>query len=278
MGVFGTGIFADDDALDVRSDYRHFLADAQSDELASDAIAQQYGASLDDLAATTAFWLALAVTQWKMGRLDPRVKAAALRIMDEDLDLKKWGLPLRSKRAKVLAQARKKIESPQPQPARLPKPFPIQLPGWEFGEVVGVRLPSNRIALLHMIAYQRSSNYQVRAPVVSVLNWTGTDIPTVEELKVLTYINWRGALCGNHLYSLASPKGSPLQAGRFIHLGLFKPVIRAEARAAFCSIGKNESLDDLLEDVLTPYWEDPSLPPHHPGFGKAGAHLFKRQS
>src|SRR6185295_14610226 len=63
MGVFGAGIFGDDDALDVRSDYKVFLADSQSDALATDAIARQYGAAFDDPAATSSFWLALAWTQ-----------------------------------------------------------------------------------------------------------------------------------------------------------------------------------------------------------------------
>jgi len=85
-GVIGAAFSRTDDACDVRDDYKHFLAEAQSDAQATDAIAIQYGGSFDDLAATTAFWLALALTQWKMGRLDPRVKAAALRIIDEDLD------------------------------------------------------------------------------------------------------------------------------------------------------------------------------------------------
>src|SRR5207245_40348 len=87
MGVFGAGIFADDDALDVRSDYKYFLADAQSDERATEAIAGQYGASFEDPAQTTGFWLGLALTQWKFGRLDGRVKAVALRIIHERLDL-----------------------------------------------------------------------------------------------------------------------------------------------------------------------------------------------
>jgi len=91
MGVFGAGIFADDDALDVRDDYKYFLADAQSNELATDAMVRQYGASFDDPAATTGFWLGLAWTQWKSGRLDPRVKAVALHIIHDGLDLKKLG-------------------------------------------------------------------------------------------------------------------------------------------------------------------------------------------
>jgi hypothetical protein len=278
MGVFGPGIFADDDALDVRGDYKHFLAEAQSGEGATDAIARQYGASFDDPAATTAFWLALAWTQWNMGRLDARVKAAALRIIDEDLDLKKWdGSPLRRKRAAALAQARHKIAAPQPPAKGLPKPLPVQLPGWKFGEIVGVRLPSGKWALLHMIAYRVSSRYGAKAPVVSILNWVGTEVPTADELAALTYINWRGIQRGITLYCLASPKKSPLSPARFVHLGLSKPVLRAEADSAYGGLSLGQTLDQLLADVLSPYWENPSLPPHHPGFDKPQAEMFRRR-
>lgn len=278
MGVFGAGIFSDDDALDVRDDYKYFLAETQSDTLATDAIILQYGANFDDLAATTSFWLALAWTQWKMGRPDPRVKAAALRIIDEDIDLKKWdGSPLRRKRAAALVQARQRINSPQPAAKPIPKPLPVQLPGWKFGEIVGVHLPGGRLALLHMIAYRRSSRYGVKAPVVSILNWTGTDVPDSSELANLTYINWRGMQRGNHLYCLASRQKSPVMPERFIHLGLSKPVTRAEAQTGYRGILENQTLDQLLAEVLEPYWENPSLPPHHPGFDQPGAQLFKRR-
>jgi hypothetical protein len=278
MGVFGAGIFGDDDALDVRGDYKLVLADCQSDTLATDAIARQYDASFDDPAVTTSFWLALAWTQWSIGRLDPRVKACALRIIDDNLDLKKWqGSPLYRKRERVLRQARAKIDAPQPAAKSIPKPLPVQLPGWEFSEIVGVRMPNGKLALLHMIVYRASSRYGAKAPVVSILNWTGTDFPSAENLAALTYINWRRIQCGNHLYSLASPKKSPLAASLFIHSGLKKPVSRSEGSAAYGGLAKGESLYHLLEDVLEPYWENPALPPHHPGFDKPEAQLFKRK-
>ena len=279
MGVFGAGIFGDDDALDVRSDYKGFLADSQSDALATDAIARQYGASFDDPAATTSFWLALAWTQWSIGRLDPRVKSCALRIIDENLDLKKWeGSPLYRKRERALRQARTKIDAPQPSAKPIPKPLPVQLPGWEFSEIVGVRMPNGKLALLHMIAYRASSLYGTKAPVVSILNWTGTEFPPADDLAALSYINWRRIQCGNHLYCLASPKKSPLPASLFIHSGLKKLVTRGEGIAAYGSLSKGESLYHLLADVLEPYWENPALPPHHPGFDKPEAKLFKRGS
>ncbi len=138
-------------------------------------------------------------------------------------------------------------------------------------------MPNGKLALLHMIAYRRSSRYGAKAPAVSILNWTGTEFPSTEELVALSYINWRKITCGNHLYCLASPKKSPLPASLFIHAGFKKPVTRSEATAAYGSLAPNESLYHLLEDVLEPYWENPALPPHHPGFDKPEAQLFKRK-
>src|SRR5579863_2061645 len=140
MGSWGTAIFADDDASDVKSDFRHFLADAQSLEGATEAIVEDYGASFADLASTTAFWLGLGLTQWRMGRLDSRVKEAVIAIIDGGLDLAKWeSSPDRAKRAAVLAKARARILLPLPKPSPMPKPFVVQLGDWRIGEVIGYR-------------------------------------------------------------------------------------------------------------------------------------------
>ena len=95
---------------------------------------------------------------------------------------------------------------------------------------------------------------------------------------MLTYINWRGRVRGNHLYNLASPRRSPLPTEKFVHLGFFKPVTRDEGIAAYRSIAPGETLEELLTDVLAPYWDNPSLPPHHPGFDRPEALLFRRRS
>src|SRR5881394_2177312 len=131
MGAWSAALFDDDDAADLRGDYRTYLADAQSDAGAADLAARDCGANLDRLGETTAFWLALAAIQWRMGRLDPRVKAACLTIIDNGIDLEKWAeSPDRRKRAAVLAGLRRMISSPSPPAKALPKPLPVQLPGW----------------------------------------------------------------------------------------------------------------------------------------------------
>src|SRR6266567_140752 len=170
MGAWGPALFADDDAADLRDDYRAYLADAQSDAAATDLAARNNDANLDRPGEITAFWLALASIQWRMGRRDPRVKAVCLTISDNGIDLEKWAdSPDRGKRATVLANLRKMILSPLPPAKAMPKPLPVQLPGWEFGEVVGYRMANGKYVLLHALNYRGLSTVAVRAPVVSIL-------------------------------------------------------------------------------------------------------------
>jgi hypothetical protein len=280
MGAWGTGIFADDEAADLRSEYRTFLADAQSDEGATDAAIATYDASFEQLSETTAFWLALALMQWRLGRLDPRVKEAALRIIDDGLDLAKWeGSPDKNQRAIALRKARKTIVAPPPPAKPMPKPLPVQLPGWEFSEVIGYRMPrdfseaigyrmpsKNKYVLLHMLNYRASLMLAVKAPVVAILNWFGEDVPTQHEVAALTYINHNGTRGGHHLWSLAMPRRKPLAPGQFEHLGWQKPVTTGEATSPVGDLSGHEggTLAHALNKVLWLYWKDPTRPPHRP--------------
>src|ERR1051326_4310793 len=155
MGAWGPALFDDDDEAALRSDSRAYLADAQSDAGATDLAIADHDANFDRPGDTTAFWLALASIQWRMGRLDPRVKAVCLTIIDNGIDLEKWAdTPARGKRAAVLAKLRAMISSPPPRAKPMPKPLPVQLPDWAFGEVVGYRMPNGKYALLHVLNYR----------------------------------------------------------------------------------------------------------------------------
>src|SRR6266571_8336013 len=265
MGAWGPALFADDDAADLRGAYRAYLADAQSDAAATDLSARDYDASLDRPGETTAFWLALASIQWRMGRLDPRVKAVCLTIIDDGIDLEKWaGSPERGKRAAVLAQLRQMIASPLPPAKPMPKPLPVQLPGWEFGEVVGYRMENGKYALLHALNYRGWSTVAVKAPVVAILSWFSESVPDQESIDGLTYINHDGHLIGgHHLVCLAMPRPTALAATRF---GWSKPVTRGEGASAVYGLSGREGgdIEKTLKRVLWPYWEDPTRPVHVP--------------
>ena len=95
MGTWETAIFSDDTASDVRDGFRDLIGEGLSTEQATDKLLRQYAPSLDDPDDGPPFWLGLAVTQWKSGRLLERVKEKALEIIDTGADLKRWSGDIR---------------------------------------------------------------------------------------------------------------------------------------------------------------------------------------
>jgi hypothetical protein len=280
MGVWGVGLFENDDAADLRSDYRAYLADAQSDAGATDAVAVDYGARLDRLQDTTAFWLALASIQWRIGRLDPRVKTATLTIIDDGLDLAQWAdSPARNRRAAVLTKLRRTLDSPMPTAKPLPKPLPLQLPGWTFSEIVGYRAANGKYVLLHVLGYRAWSTVSTRAPIVTILNWFAESMPSEGDVAALNYINHDGRVGGHHVLCLAMPPKKTLRPEQFDRPGWTKPVTRAEATSAVYGLSGHEggTLDRALAKVLWPYWEDSTRPIHVPKEFPAGMERAEAQ-
>jgi hypothetical protein len=74
MGTWGTAIFSDDIACDVRDQYRECIGEGLSGSEATEKLMADYEQSLEDSDEGPPFWLALAATQWKLGRLEDRVK------------------------------------------------------------------------------------------------------------------------------------------------------------------------------------------------------------
>src|SRR4051794_1625008 len=112
MGVFGTAVFSDDDAADIREDYRDSIGDGMSGPDATDKILSEYSGQAEE----SVMWLALAATQWKGGRLEERVKKRAIEIIDAGSDLNRWqdNPSLIAKRKVVLEKLRSQLLSPQP--------------------------------------------------------------------------------------------------------------------------------------------------------------------
>jgi hypothetical protein len=175
--------------------------------------------------------------------------------------------PDRRKRAVVLAKLREMISSPLPPAKPMPKPFPVQLPGWTFGEVVGYRMANGKYALLHALNYRGWSIAAARAPVVSILSWFSESVPDQATIDSLTYINHDGYLIGgHHLVCLAMPRSRALSATRFDRPGWSKPVTRSEATSAVYGLSGHEGgdIEKTLKRVLWPYWEDAARPVHVP--------------
>src|SRR4051794_27390943 len=94
---------------------------------ATEALVADWAATVDDPDDGPPFWIALALTQWQLGRLDDRVKARALDAIDSGAGMLRWDeagpAQARARRA-VLAKTRAAIISPMGAPKKLKRPRP----------------------------------------------------------------------------------------------------------------------------------------------------------
>ena len=184
MGVWGTAVFSDDLAADLRDDYRMMIGDGLSGPEATDRLLKEWIPSSEkdpDMAAI--FWLALAVTQWRCGRLEGRVRKEAIRVIEDGSALRLWrGSPLEGKRAAVLDAARKQLESPQTPPRRIAKVFRSAC-DWEPGELVAYRLLSGSFIVFQIIDHHKDAGGV--APNCEIFDWQGPELPPPSTFECL---------------------------------------------------------------------------------------------
>lgn len=184
MGAWGPAIFSDDTACDVREEYRGLLGDGVPASQATDRLLEKWKDELSDPDVAPVFWLALAATQWKAGRLEERVKQEALGVMESGSDLARWQSDpqLESRRRKVLEKLRTQLNLPQPLPRKIPKPFRDST-DWQFGEAVGYRLASGRWVLFRVIGFH--SDQGGTTPICELLDWNTERLPQPHEVRKL---------------------------------------------------------------------------------------------
>lgn len=175
MGAWGTGLFSDDTACDVRDNYVELLGDGLSGPEATERLLLDWSSSLEDPDEGPVFWLALASTQWRHGRLESQVLQQALSVIDDGKDLVRWKSSQDyRKRQVVLSKLRNQLVSPQPQPKRVRKRF-RDTNEWEPGDLIAYRLISGRRVILRVIGHHVDKGGT--SPVCELLDWVGDEIP-----------------------------------------------------------------------------------------------------
>jgi hypothetical protein len=173
MGAWGTGLYSDDDACDVRDAFRDGIADGVPGKEVTDALLEEWAGLADDPEMGAVLWLALADTQSRLGRLEPRVRERALAAIDEAHDLRRWAeqpAHMRKRKA-VLAQLRERLAGPQPLPRRVQRRF-VQTNDWAVGELIAYELRSGRFAILRVVGHDEDGR-GARVPYVEALDWRG---------------------------------------------------------------------------------------------------------
>lgn len=186
MGTWGTGIFSNDLASDIRSEFRNKIGFGKSPSDVTNELVLEHQDYLDDSEVYCVFWIALAATQWDLGRLQENVKNKALEIIDSKRDLSRWqeNLKDQKKRGIVLQKLKEKLLSPQPEAKKIPIPFIIQTK-MEVGDLLMYKHKSDKYILLRVIEIQQD-NRGDRYPRIEVLDYFSKKQPDKNEIYRLS--------------------------------------------------------------------------------------------
>lgn len=171
MGTWGTAIFSDDLALDVKSDFKRKIGFGKSSEQATLEILKEYADSLNDIDENSIVWLALAATQTQLGYLLDTVKVQALEIIENGNDLRKWESNKSDykKREQALNKLKIKLNGNQPEPKKIPKPN-VRNTNLQKGDIFTYKLSNSKKIILRVIRIQEDPSGD-RYPFVELLDF-----------------------------------------------------------------------------------------------------------
>ena len=193
MGTWSVKIFGDDLAMDIKDNYREAIIMGATEEEADQRIIRQHQEGMEGMPET--FWLPLAITEWKIGRLSDYVKEQALKTIQEELeDLPSLWEPSQVKpREKELLKAREQLLSPQPERKKLRMPWYAWKCPWPVGSVLQYRITWPRenndlyqnyvLMLVVGISETPSGKVPLEMVAVKLYNWYGKEPPTKELLS-----------------------------------------------------------------------------------------------
>ena len=193
MGAWGTSLYANDFASDIRGEYLDRLRRGKTNKEATQELIEANKAIMGNFEEEPLFWYALADTQWNYGRLLPFVKEKALSFIDKKEELERWR---DADETQMLAweNTRQKLKetllSPQPPEKKVSKYRLYQCP-WNFGDVFAYQFSSAYSQEKHFCGkyvFFRKVSENIYwpghvVPVVQVYNWVGETIPPVEFFK-----------------------------------------------------------------------------------------------
>lgn len=204
MGAWGTAIFSDDVACDVRDTYRDLLSDGCSEKEAAKRLLDEFKQEIKDYDDGPIFWLAWADAQWQYGRIDEGVKEKALKWIDNGEALKRWTQravnPRDGKRRQaVLAKLRERLCSPPPLPKKIRKAAslpdktvskPVEYPfvpkstaKLEPGQFWSIPLENGRFACGRVIQLRiENGKRDSRSFLAGLMDWWGRKPPTADRI------------------------------------------------------------------------------------------------
>jgi hypothetical protein len=189
MGTWGTGIFADDLASDIRGAWRDALTEGLTTEDAAERLLDRYKTSQDDPDESARFWMALAAAQSETGRLQDHVRACALAVIADGADVEQFDARDRARRRKAIAALEKRLLGPQRAPVALKQAKAVPSPV-SVGDVIKVT-GERRSALFLVVGSTSGYPPGTQWPVLAALRWDGDDVPPRAVLQKLPLVRDR---------------------------------------------------------------------------------------
>lgn len=207
MGAWGTAIFSDDLASDVRGEYKTLLSLGKTNEEATNLIIEYFYNECKGTEDEPAFWFALSLSQWNTGRLLENVKHKALDFIESGVDLERWNSQENQKnykkRLKVLNDLKEKLLSPMPKEKKISKAKLMKSP-WKVGDLLAYKITNdnmkksavyNKYALLRVIQIDKSPISRIardlafdESVLVGLYGWIGDVMPQSDITESLKFI------------------------------------------------------------------------------------------
>ncbi|MHB1107665.1 MAG: hypothetical protein ACYCZ2_15015 [Lutibacter sp.] len=187
MGTWGTAIFSDDLASDIKLEFRNKIGFGKNSIEATEELLKDYSEEINDYDESSVFWLSLASTQWSLGRLLENVKEKALEIIENGQNLERWKDDEKDfkKRKLVLDKLKNQLLSEQPKPKKIAKPY-IRETKFEKGDLIAYQLKNDKFIVLRVIEIQKDQCGD-KYPLIETLDFYNNVIPTLKEIEKLNY-------------------------------------------------------------------------------------------
>lgn len=195
MGAWGTSLYSNDSASDIRGDYVDKLKRGKTNEEATQELIDKNCDIMGDTEEEPLFWFALADTQWNYGRLLSEVKEKALYFLSQDKESERWkeaGQKQSTAWKKTLDELMKKLESPQPDAKKVSK-YRFYQCKWQLGDVFAYRFSSSysnekgfdgKYTVFRKISEDTWWPGHI-VPVVQIYKLISNDIPSIDKLSTL---------------------------------------------------------------------------------------------
>jgi hypothetical protein len=202
MGAWGTGLYSDDVAQDVKFLYKELLMVGLSNEEATQKLIKDSQWLINDMYDGPVFWFVLADTQWKLGRLLPKVKEKAIQYILDGEHLKIWfeeNPKLGLKRKEVLDKLVNQLNSPMPETKKI-STYKYYRNDWKLGDTYAYQLNGDfakengldgRYIIIHKIGdhEERKGTDKDVFPIIHMKITPDKNLPkNVNEIEACEYI------------------------------------------------------------------------------------------